>query len=334
MKALGDAMGAATGWPSDLGWALYDITGATEDWNYFAQGAYGYTPEARGPNFHANYAGMVVGEYVGDPLDQADGVREAFMLAGETAGDENHHSVISGTAPPGVTLRLRKQFSSPSHPDAPGDPTTAETLDTVLEVGASGAYEWHVNPSSRPDLDDGPGQDPPPETWTMTCERAGQGPFPPQQVTVARGEAEIVDWAAACGTDPAENAPPVAGFTVSPSAPLSGSQVAFISTSDDADGAIATTEWDLDGDGSFDDATGLAATRTFPDPGSYEVSVRVSDDDAAIDADTQTVVVAAPPPLGPPPPPAATPTPTKKKCKKGQKLKKGKCVKKKKKKKK
>ena len=115
-------MGAATGWPSALGWALYDITGGTEDWNYFAQGAYGYTPEARGPSFHANYAGMVAGEYVGDPLDQADGVREAFMLAGETAGDENHHSVISGTAPPGVTLRLRKQFSSPSHPDAPAIP--------------------------------------------------------------------------------------------------------------------------------------------------------------------------------------------------------------------
>ena len=27
---------------------LGDITGATEDWNYFAQGSYGYTPEARG----------------------------------------------------------------------------------------------------------------------------------------------------------------------------------------------------------------------------------------------------------------------------------------------
>ena len=49
MKALGDAMAAATGWTSELGYAtLGDITGATEDWNYFAQGTYGYTPEARG----------------------------------------------------------------------------------------------------------------------------------------------------------------------------------------------------------------------------------------------------------------------------------------------
>ena len=39
MKALGDAMGDATGWTSELGYeTLGDITGATEDWNYFAQG--------------------------------------------------------------------------------------------------------------------------------------------------------------------------------------------------------------------------------------------------------------------------------------------------------
>ena len=49
MKDLGDDMAAATGWTSELGYTtLGDITGATEDWNYFAQGTYGYTPEARG----------------------------------------------------------------------------------------------------------------------------------------------------------------------------------------------------------------------------------------------------------------------------------------------
>ena len=65
----------ATGWPSDLGWELGDITGATEDWNYFSQGTYGYTPEARGPNFHATYANMVVTEYVGDASHPGEGVR-------------------------------------------------------------------------------------------------------------------------------------------------------------------------------------------------------------------------------------------------------------------
>ena len=49
MKALGDAMAAATGWQSELGWTLGEITGATEDWNYFAQGTYGYTPGGARP---------------------------------------------------------------------------------------------------------------------------------------------------------------------------------------------------------------------------------------------------------------------------------------------
>ena len=116
MKALGDAMGGGhpTGWPSDLGWELGDITGATEDWNYFAQGTYGYTPEARGPNFHANYADMVVTEYIGDAAHPGLGVREAFLLAGEEAADTDNHGVISGTVPPGATLTLRKQFEPPT----------------------------------------------------------------------------------------------------------------------------------------------------------------------------------------------------------------------------
>ncbi|MGZ5314380.1 MAG: calcium-binding protein [Solirubrobacterales bacterium] len=221
-------------------------------------------------------------------------MREAYLIAGAYAADPAHHSVIEGTAPPGATLRLRKQFDAPAHPNQ-GGLTVAETLETALQVGAAGAYEWHVNPSSRPDLDPGPGQDPPAETWTMTCERPGQGSFGPQEVSVGRGGSATVDWGAACGVDPAENAPPVADFSASPAAPLSGQIVAFVSTSDDPDGAIATTEWDLEADGEFDDSTALAATRTFAEPGAYAVSVRVTDDDGAAATATRTVAVAAAP---------------------------------------
>ncbi|MGZ5331450.1 MAG: M14 family zinc carboxypeptidase [Solirubrobacterales bacterium] len=295
MKALGDEMAVATGYTSERGYeTLGDITGATEDWNYFAQGTYGYTPEARGSNFHPSYAQGVVDEYLGDAAHPGLGVREAYLIAGAYAADPAHHSVIEGTAPPGATLRLRKQFDAPAHPNQ-GGLTVAETLDTALEVGAAGAYEWHVNPSSRPDLDPGPGQDPPAETWTMTCERPGQGSFGPQEVSVGRGGSATVDWGAACGVDPAVNAPPVADFSASPAAPLSGQIVAFVSTSDDPDGAIATTEWDLDADGEFDDSTALAATRTFAEPGAYAVSVRVTDDDGAAATATRTVAVAAAP---------------------------------------
>ena len=65
----------------------------------------------------------------------------------------------------------------------------------------------------------------------------------------------------------------------------------FISTSDDPDGAIASTEWDLDADGAFDDATGLAAQRAFAAAGSYPIAVRVTDDDGATDVESRTVTV-------------------------------------------
>lgn len=302
MKALGDEMEGATGWPSDLSWELGSITGATEDWNYFAQGSYGYTPEARGLDFHSLYADMVVEEYEGDATHAGLGVREAFLASGRFARDESHHAVIEGPAPPGATLHLRKSFTSPRHPnqvDAQGDPLpgTPEQLHTTLKVPASGQYEWHVAPSNRP-LE-------PPEAWQMTCVRAGETEeSPATPVNVARGDVENVDWAAgsACGDPPpGPNLPPLADFDVLTAQPVAGEEIDFSSTSVDPDGAIQTTEWDLDGDVNADfgppaDAEGLVATTTFANPGTYPIRVRVTDDDGDTDMATRNVVVAAAPP--------------------------------------
>ena len=57
------------------------------------------------------------------------------------------------------------------------------------------------------------------------------------------------------------NRAPTAAFGYSPSAPKSGEQITFTSTSSDPDGSIASVAWDLDNDGSFDDgSTGTAQT--------------------------------------------------------------------------
>jgi Zinc carboxypeptidase len=45
LKQLGDKMASDTGYTSQYGWQLYDTSGTTEDWNYAAAGAYGYTIE-------------------------------------------------------------------------------------------------------------------------------------------------------------------------------------------------------------------------------------------------------------------------------------------------
>jgi PGF-CTERM protein len=60
-------------------------------------------------------------------------------------------------------------------------------------------------------------------------------------------------------------------------------------------GPIVTYEWDLDGDGQYDDATGKTTTATFRTPGAKTVGVRVADDDGATVTASETVTVNAAP---------------------------------------
>src|SRR5262249_55324843 len=66
---------------------------------------------------------------------------------------------------------------------------------------------------------------------------------------------------------------PTAQFTITP-----GTTYTFTSTSTDPDGTIVSTDWDLDDDGAFTDATGPTASRAYG-PGTHHARVRVTDDD-------------------------------------------------------
>jgi hypothetical protein len=54
--------------------------------------------------------------------------------------------VISGKAPAGAVLRLKKTFQTPTY----GGSTFTDTLDSTLVVPSNGVLDWHVNPSTRP----------------------------------------------------------------------------------------------------------------------------------------------------------------------------------------
>jgi len=178
MKALGDAMGQASGWLSQLGWVIGEITGATEDWNYFAASAYGYTPEQRGTNFHPNYARAVVAEYDGTAPGAAGGVRESLLRAAEQAADPRFHSVLEGSAPAGNVLRLVKAFATAT--SEPGR-VVDDRLDLRTVVPAGGRFSWHVNPSTRP-LAAGR------EAYTLRCERPDGTLVAERAVVVDRGQ--------------------------------------------------------------------------------------------------------------------------------------------------
>ena len=67
---------------------------------------------------------------------------------------------------------------------------------------------------------------------------------------------------------------PAAGFDFAPSQPVIGGDVTFTSTSFPSRGAITALDWDLDGDGDFDDASGPTVTWSYTSAGSHLVQLR------------------------------------------------------------
>ena len=160
MKALGDAMAAHNNYTSQYGWQLYDTTGTTEDWSYNTTGGYGYTFEIGPFAFHPPFQNTIF-EYDGTaaPGNGTLGNREAFFIAMESTANPVHHSVITGNAPVGAVLRLKKIVQTPtSIRDTNNVPKNfTDTLDTTMVVPtppspelAAGPYTWHINPSTRP----------------------------------------------------------------------------------------------------------------------------------------------------------------------------------------
>jgi hypothetical protein len=155
-KALGDTMAAQNGYSSQFGYQLYDTTGTTEDWSYYATGGFGFTFEI-GPNeFHPPFE-QAVAEWDGAGQYAGKGNRAAYFIAAEHTVDSSHHSVLEGRAKPGTVLRLHKEFMSSTSPvimDESGNQGRPmpfkDVLDTTMVVPRNGRFEWHVNPSTRP----------------------------------------------------------------------------------------------------------------------------------------------------------------------------------------
>jgi hypothetical protein len=108
------------------------------------------------------------------------------------------------------------------------------------------------------------------------------------------------------------NRKPTASFTYAPEDPYAGDEVVFTSTATDPDGSVVEHNWDLDGDGAFDDAAGREIRRSFS-AGTHPVALEVVDDDgtassAAFDS-IEALARPAPPPDPPPGDPGTTTSP-------------------------
>lgn len=208
LKAIGDAMGNAAGYTSQYGFELYDTAGTTEDDTYAATGGYGFTVEMGPPdgNFHMPYETGVIADWTGENAyaGQRGGLREALLLAAEAAAPPADHAILRGTAPAGRTLLLAKAFQTRT------SPYCQKGIEPVLDVGlpvicltgqkppivlqdslrattvvpGSGAYEWHVNQSTRPFVGAAGGT----EAYELRCLSSGGETLEQRTVTIARGQ--------------------------------------------------------------------------------------------------------------------------------------------------
>ena len=86
------------------------------------------------------------------------------------------------------------------------------------------------------------------------------------------------------------NSPPSAVLEYEPRSPVVDEPVEFRGLDSTDDGTVETYEWDLDGDGRFEES-GLTASRMFDETGEFEVALRVTDDRGATDTARTTVDV-------------------------------------------
>jgi Zinc carboxypeptidase len=185
LEGLGARMASHNGYSNIPGYGLYDTTGSTEDWTFWAAGSLGYTFEIGDTDFHPPYEQGVVAEYLGlAPAAGAGlgGNREAYYEMLESTARARDHSLITGNAPRGWTLKIHKSFMTSTSPVWQNDFGT-EVGDPILfpdaltyEYGSKGGrFAWHVNPSTRPVVAGRDGRDPvaPPQTAISLANPAG-----------------------------------------------------------------------------------------------------------------------------------------------------------------
>jgi PKD repeat protein len=189
---------------------------------------------------------------------------------------------------PGAALAYPTARFTVSEPRESGVPITFDASGSTDPTGSISRYGWDF---------DGDG------VYDYTTDPIVRRTFPPgshvaRLVVIARDKhgRESADWAEQ--TIVVSNTAPAAGFTVAPAEPLTRETVRFTSTSTDPDGiAPGDHAWDLDGDGRFDDATGITAVHSFRQPGPYLVRLRVQDRYGAVAVGEQPVTVGNRPPI-------------------------------------
>ncbi len=167
--------------------------------------------------------------------------------------------------------------SDASNPD-PGDPIEFDAGDSVDRDGTIEEYRWDWNDDgSVDDVTTGP---------VATHAYGSSGVYTATvEVVDDDGATDAASVTVAVGVDPE------ASFTTSSTYPEPGEAVTVDGRgSDPGAGTVTAYEWDFDGDGAFEDE-GETASRSYATAGTYEITLRITNDFDETDAVSRTVTV-------------------------------------------
>jgi hypothetical protein len=155
-------------------------------------------------------------------------------------------------------------------PDPPV--VNTQTIFTAVEDDSITVYQWDLDGDGR--YDDASGRQVKRTFLNVRVYQIGLFTVDLDGVVNERRK----DVTVVSSTPPPQNEPPAASFVFFPAGPIAGEPVTFVSTSTDPDSPIPSSglDWDLNGDGLFDDAEGPSATTIYPVQGTYTVSLRIT----------------------------------------------------------
>ena len=157
-------MASKNGYASQPSYMLYDTTGGTEDWSYYAPAAWG-SPSRSARRTSTRPYSQTVAEYEGTRFGGWPGRQPGGVLHGD--GEHRQPGAtasLKGTRSPGAVLRLRKEFKTAPRRSSMREGNEGatilfdDTLSTVFDVPDSGRIEWGINPSTRPVAAQGKGR--------------------------------------------------------------------------------------------------------------------------------------------------------------------------------
>lgn len=195
-QGMAEKLGKIMGWPAGP-WPdiYYEASGTAEQAAFYSAGTFAFTFEntpgfGGNDRFHPPYVN-VIDQYLGKGVYVGSHGREAYLTAFEAAVDKKTHSVITGKAPSGAVLEIKKNV--PLHTSAiegligesAGVIPFRTKISSELVVPKNGKIAWHVTPSTRPSQDFTALMQ---EAWTVTCADSDGTVKGKVKVSVNRGE--------------------------------------------------------------------------------------------------------------------------------------------------